>query len=96
LLSKAIGEGLSLKAAENVWWSMVIPVLNYGAEIWGATKFLEAEKLQVEAGRKLLRVSRKMSDAVVRGELGWWTMRAQRDLKRLIYWRDLSVWTTLA
>ena len=60
MLSKAIGEGLSLKAAENVWWSMVIPVLNYGAEIWGATKFLEAEKLQVEAGRKLLRVSRKM------------------------------------
>lgn len=89
LLSKAIGEGLSLKAAENVWWSMVIPVLNYGAEIWGATKFLEAEKLQVEAGRKLLRVSRKMSDAVVRGELGWWTMRAQRDLKRLVYWARL-------
>ena len=68
---------------------MVIPVLNYGAEIWGATKFLEAEKVQVEAGRKLLRVSRKMSDAVVRGELGWWTMRAQRDLKRLVYWARL-------
>ena len=68
---------------------MLTPVLNYGAEIWGATKFLEAEKLQVEAGRKLLRVSRKMSDAVVRGELGWWTMRAQRDLKRLVYWARL-------
>ena len=30
-----------------------------------------------------------MSDAVVRGELGWWTMRAQRDLKRLVYWARL-------
>ena len=37
----------------------------------------------------MLRVSCKMSNAVVRGELGWWTMRAQRDYKRLVYWARL-------
>ena len=54
LLSKAVSEGLSLKAAENVWWSMVVPILNYGSEIWGDTQFLEAEKLQIATGRKML------------------------------------------
>src|SRR3954471_16215839 len=47
LLNKAISEGLSLKAAENVWWTMIVPTLNYGAEISGASKFPEAEKLQL-------------------------------------------------
>ena len=87
LLNKAISEGLSLKAAENVWWTMIVPTLNYGAEISGASKFPEAEKLQLEAGRRMLRVSSKMANAVVRGELGWWSMNGQRDLKRLGYCR---------
>src|SRR3569623_1458788 len=34
-------------------------------------------------------VSRTMANAVVRGELGWWTMRAQRDMKILMYWARL-------
>jgi len=89
LLNKAISEGLSLKAAENVWWTMIVPTLNYGAEISGASKFPEAEKLQLEAGRRMLRVSSKMANAVVRGELGWWSMKGQRDLKRLVYWARL-------
>jgi Reverse transcriptase (RNA-dependent DNA polymerase) len=90
MLSKALSEGLSLRAALNVWWSMVVPVLNYGSEIWGATAaFEEAEKVQLEAGRRMLGVSRTMANAVMRGELGWWTMRAQRDMKMLMYWARL-------
>src|SRR4051794_30069696 len=86
LLNKAISD---LKAAENVWWTMIVPTLNYGAEISGASNFPEAEKLQLEAGRRMLRVSSKMANAVVRGELGWWSMKGQRDLKRLVYWARL-------
>ena len=89
LLSKALSEGLSLKAAEILWWSMIVPVLNYGSEVWGAVKCREAEKVQLEVGKRLLGVSKKMASAVVRGELGWWPMRAQRDLKQLIYWARL-------
>jgi len=89
MLSKALSEGLSFQAAVNVWWSMVVPVLNYGSEIWGGTNFEEAERVQLEAGRRLLGVSRTMASAVVRGELGWWTMKAQRDMKMLIYWARL-------
>ena len=89
MLSKALSEGLSFQAALNVWWSMVVPVLNYGSEIWGGTSFREAERVQLEAGKRLLGVSRTMASAVVRGELGWWTMRAQRDMKMLMFWARL-------
>jgi hypothetical protein len=89
MLSKALSEGLSLKAAETIWWSMIVPVLNFGAELWGSAKCKEVEAVQLEVGKRLLGVSRKMASPVVRGELGWWSMRAQRDMKLLLYWARL-------
>jgi len=63
-----------------------VPVLNFGAEIWGATPFEQAEKLQLEAGKTLLGVSWRTTNEAVRGELGWWSTRSQRDLKMLVFW----------
>jgi hypothetical protein len=88
-ISKALSEGLSMKAAEVIWWSMIVPVLNFGSELWGAAKCNEVEMVQLEVGRRLLGVSKKMTSAVARGELGWWSMRAQRDMRLLIYWARL-------
>ena len=66
-----------------------MPVLNFGSELWGLAKCKEVEMVQLEVGRRLLGVSKKMTSAVVRGELGWWSMRAQRDMKLLLYWARL-------
>lgn len=55
----------------------------------GEMKAKEIEKVQLEVGKRLLGVSKKMASAVVRGELGWWSMRAQRDFKVLMYWARL-------
>jgi hypothetical protein len=89
LLCKGLKEGLSLKAAESMWWAMVVPVLNYGTEIWGSGKCVEIERVQLETGRRILGVGKKTADDVVRGELGWWTMKAQRNMKKLLYWARL-------
>jgi hypothetical protein len=59
---------------------------NFGSELWGSAKCKEVEMVQLEVGRRLLGVSKC---AVVRGELGWWSMRAQRDMKLLLYWARL-------
>ena len=83
LLCKGLKEGLSLKAAESMWWAMVVPVLNYGTEIWGSGKCVEIERVQLETGRRILGVGKKTADNVVRGELGWWTMKAQRNMKKI-------------
>ena len=89
LLSKALSEGLSPQAGEVIWWAMIVPVLNFGSELWGAAKCKEIERVQLEVGKRILGISKKTASAVVRGELGWWSMRAQRDMKILLFWARL-------
>ena len=69
-----------------VWNALVRPVLEYGAVIWGDVKWEEAERVQREMGKMILRCSSKMANEVVLGELGWWSLRARRDLLRLRFW----------
>ena len=69
-----------------VWNALVRPVLEYGAVIWGDVKWEEAERVQREMGKMILRCSSKMANEVVLGELGWWSLRARRDLLRLKFW----------
>merc|ERR1712083_1079272 len=49
----------------------------------------EAEKLQREMGKRILRLKVSTNNEVVLGELGWWKMKARRDMIRLRYWRKL-------
>ena len=70
MLSRAASEGLTADAGDKIWGVMIRPVLEYGAEVWGAGSWLEAEQLQTEAGRKILGVLRKTANDVVRGEMG--------------------------
>jgi hypothetical protein len=46
----------------------------------------EAEAVQREMGKMVLRCSSKMANEVVLGELGWWTLKGRRDLLRLKFW----------
>ena len=62
------------------------PVLEYGAVIWGDVKWEEAEAVQREMGKMILRCSSKLANEVVLGELGWWPLKARRDLLRLKSW----------
>jgi hypothetical protein len=70
----------------RVWNALVRPVLEYGAVIWGEVKWDEAEAVQREMGKMILRCSSKMANEVVLGELGWWTLKARRDLLRVKFW----------
>jgi len=54
LLRKAKSEGLSLKAAENVWWAMVVPVLNFGAEIWERRRLMKLNSYSCRQGKRCL------------------------------------------
>ena len=53
---------------------------------YGRCKWEEAERVQREMGKMILRCSSKMANEVVLGELGWWSLRARRDLLRLKFW----------
>ena len=50
-----------------------VSVANLGVacDIWGDGKWREADELQHDMGKRILGVSKRTSNAVVRGELGW-------------------------
>ena len=77
---------LPVKDCCAVWNALVRPVLEYGAAIWGEVKWEEAEAIQREMGKMILGCSTRMANDVVLGELGWWRLKARRDLLRLTFW----------
>src|SRR6185437_997067 len=80
---------LSTKASLNLWETLVRTLLEYGSEIWGNEVWLAGEKLQMEMGRRLLRCSSKTTLLAIQGDLGMWSLRGRRDLKKLVYWGNL-------
>jgi hypothetical protein len=72
-----------------VWKALVRSIVEYGAEIWGEEECEQLERLQLAMGKRILRCKPNTSNEVVRGELGWWRMKARRDEARLRYWARL-------
>jgi hypothetical protein len=64
---------------------LVCSVMEYGAEV-DSEVWEEAEVMQRMAGRMCLGVGRSVPNAVVMGEMGWWTVRARREFLRVAYW----------
>ena len=67
---------------------LIRPVLEYDIEVWGIAVWKDAEALQAQMGRKL-GVGATVATDVIRGELGWWTMKARSDLARLRFWAKI-------
>jgi len=79
------GGWLSPLAAKGLYETMVRPVMEYGSEV-DSGRWIEVEKIQKMAGRMCLGVNKNVPDVVVRGELGWWNVRARREYLRVVYW----------
>ena len=77
---------LSVKAAINLWKALGLSTLQYSCAIWGNVAWKEGEQIQLTMARRILRCSTMTTKEALRGELGWWTLRAQFDLVRLCYW----------
>ena len=80
---------LSVKAATGLWKALVRPIIEYAAEIWGEKEWKEAEILQRTIAKRILGMTERTSNEAVLGELGWWPLKARRDMIRLRYWQNL-------
>ena len=89
MITKAVLEGLSVKTGEKLWDTMIRPTLEYAAEVWGGGIWKQADQIQHRVGKILLGLSNSTPGAVARGELGWLSLKARRELKQLIYWGKL-------
>mgnify|MGYP001615337500 FL=1 len=80
---------LSVEAQCNIWRLVLKPMLEYGSEMWGNTRWMDAERMQYKMARMILGAKLRTNVEVLLGELGWRSMRAYRDVKRLTWWHKL-------
>ena len=83
---------MSVAAGEQVWKSLVRSRLEYAAVLMddGDSKpWEEAEVIQRRMARTILGVPKTTTSLAVLGELGWWPLKARRDMLRLRYWAKL-------
>lgn len=77
---------LSVKAGVNLYEALVRSVLEYGAVVGKSASWEEAERVQREMGRRILRCHGKTTNEAVLGELGWWRLQTRREFLKLKYW----------
>ena len=88
--SMAMSTGfLSVKSSLNLWETLVRSILEYASEIWGGEVWPEGERVLHDLGRRILRCSPSTTASAIRGELGLWTLRGRRDLKKLMYFAHI-------
>lgn len=89
MLKKAMIEGISVESGVKLWETLIRPTLEYAAEVWSEGDWTEADRIQNAAGRTLLGLYKSTSVEVARGELGWLSLRARREIRLLSYWGKL-------
>ena len=45
--------------------------------------------IYTRGGKRILRSPTKTSNVSVTGDLGWWRLQARRNMKKLVYWRNI-------
>jgi hypothetical protein len=84
-------KGFSVKIGVVMWETLVVPLLEYGAEIvrYNNKGIANMEVVQRDVGRRLLGVAASTPGEFVVKELGWWSMEARCDARRLKYFGRL-------
>jgi len=80
---------LSVKSCINLWESLGRSILEFSSAVWGGGVWRDAEILQRNMCKKILRCSVMTTNEAVLGDLGFWTLRARFDLIILKYWFHL-------
>lgn len=80
---------LSVSGSINLYQALVRSILEYSCEVWSKDLWSDAEDIQYEMGRRILKCSSKTSKVTILGELGLWRLKARRDLKKILYYFHL-------
>ena len=77
---------LSHKHVLDLFDTLVRPILCYGAEVWGFSKFHNQERVHLQFCKKLLGVKRVTQNEFVYGELGRVSLQVTIHLSIIKYW----------
>ena len=80
------GNELCVSDKLKLFDSLVLPILNYGCEIWSFAKSQDVEKIHLKFLKQILCVRRQTSNLAVYGELGRVPLNVLHKIKVLKYW----------
>ena len=85
--------GVSIQACNTIFWSMVVPMVTYGAELWILTdKDIEIlDKFQHYAARKIQRFRKRTPNATCLATLGWMRLENLVYGKKLMFLRTITI-----
>ena len=81
----------SVATSETVYRALVRSQLEYAAQVWGAVtnEWKAGEQVQAEMGKLILHCPTNTNAEVIRGELGWESIRDRHRLLRMRWWAKL-------
>ena len=77
------------KTYTRLFESGVLPILNYGSEIWGFGNFPKCDSIMNRAMRYFMGVHRFAPTDGVQGDMGWMSLRYRRYIAMLKFWNRL-------
>ena len=83
--------GFSPRTSFGLFDKMIVPILTYGAEIWGFDTYKQLENVQIRFCKKVIGVPKKTSNEAVLGECGRYPLMLQYTVKCIKYWLKLLV-----
>jgi hypothetical protein len=81
--------GLPIDTAFFLFDRTVLPIITYGAEIWGFQQYNQIENVQTKFCKRLLKLPKRTSDAGVIGECGRLPIARYYLLKCIKYWMKI-------
>jgi hypothetical protein len=76
---------LDVKTKLHMFDSMVVPILLYGSEVWGAYDYKEIDKLHIRFCKYILGVRKQTPNVAVYGELGRFLLSVLSKIRSLNY-----------
>ena len=83
-------QGFNPKTFFHIFDHTILPILNYGAEIWGGKEWIELEKLHLSACKYILGVSQSTPTNGIYAELGRHPLQISRKITIVKYLKDLT------
>ena len=89
VISKCRRYNLPIDIQIQLFDSMVLPILLYGAEVWGIKEFKEIEKLHLKFLKHCLGICNSTCNNMVYGELGRFPLEIKIKIRIISYWSNL-------
>ena len=91
LLSRINTLQIPIDISLELFYTLVAPILLYGAEVWGYANIEVIEKVHLQFCRAILKVSKTTPIAMVYGELGRFPLEIQIKIKIIAYWCKIRI-----